>query len=97
MQEYRKKATVKAKIFEQGDEDGMSCQLFRYDCLFEHGGKYKQCHECNLDLKKAPYVSTLENDKHFAKDFGLHYVVIGIKGERWLVEKSIFKETYEPI
>jgi hypothetical protein len=67
--EYRKTATVKAKIFEKGDEDGF---------IEEH----------------YPYISTLENQFHRG-EFGKHYVCIGIKGERWLVDKDIFESTYE--
>ena len=68
MKTYRKTATVEAKIFEEGDEDG-----------FLHNGK--------------PFVSTLENQEHQG-EFGKHYICIGINGERWLVEKSIFESTY---
>lgn len=72
MQEYRKKATVKAKLFERGDEDGY--------------------------IGMIPFISTLENNKHQAsKGFEQYYICVGVRGERWLVEKSIFEETYERI
>ena len=43
-----------------------------------------------------PYIKTLENQKHRG-EFGKHYLCVGIDGERWLVEKSIFERTYELI
>ena len=80
MKTYRKIATVQAKIFEPGDEDG----FFKYD-FFEHE-----------EDEFEPYIKTLENQKHKGK-FGKHYLCVGIDGERWLVEKSIFERTYELI
>ena len=43
-----------------------------------------------------PVEFQLENQKHKG-EFGQHYVCVGIKGERWLVEKSIFESTYEAV
>lgn len=68
--EYRKTATVKAKLFEEGDEDGM----------FDH----------------IPFISTMENQMHKG-EFGKNYLCIGIKGEKWLVDKDIFEATYEAV
>lgn len=86
--EYRKTATVRAKIFEIGDEDG-----FVHREGF-HGALEDAHYRCSPD--KVPYVSTLENQ--FLKgDFGKHYVCKGVNGERWLVEKSIFENTYEEV
>lgn len=88
MKEYRKIATVKAKIFEAGDEDG-----------FIHPDGFMGMME---DVKygftptPVPYISTLENQYHRG-EFGKHYVCVGIDGERWLVEKDIFERTYEQI
>jgi hypothetical protein len=79
MKTYRKTATVKAKLFEQGDEDGF---------IISKLGK---------DEIKVPYVSTLENQQHLSRGFGRDYICIGIKGERWLVEKEIFESTYEEV
>ena len=76
MKTYRKTATVQAKIFESGDEDGFSRSNFIADAF--------------------PYVTTLENEKHHGV-FGSYYLCVGIDGERWLVEKSIFERTYELI
>jgi hypothetical protein len=38
----------------------------------------------------------LENDNHKG-EFGKYYICVGIKGERWLVEKEIFESTYEEV
>lgn len=87
-EEYRKTATVKAKLFESGDEDG-----------FIHRDGMREAME---DAKYGflpdlvPYISTLENQFHKG-EFGKHYVCVGIKGERWLVEKEIFESTYEKV
>lgn len=78
MKEYRKTATVKAKVFEPGDEDGFSL-VVTGDGTFDR-----------------PYISTLENQKHSGLFFE-NYLCVGIKGERWLVEKSIFESTYEEV
>ncbi len=77
MKTYRKTATVQAKLFEQGDEDGFILHAE------EFGG----------DL---PYIKTLENPYHIG-EFGKHYLCVGIKGERWLVNKEIFEATYEEV
>ena len=79
MKEYRKTATVRAKLFEQGDEDGFTKTPKHY-----------------FEQKEFPYISTFENQKHQG-EFGKHYLCIGIKGEKWLVEKSIFEATYEVV
>jgi hypothetical protein len=86
--EYRKTATVKAKLFEKGDEDGF---IHREDIL---GAMEDSKYGLKPDL--VPYVKTLENQFHKG-EFGKNYLCIGIKGERWLVEKSIFESTYEVI
>ena len=86
MKEYRKTATVKAKLFEEGDEDG-----FIYD-----GDMIGAMEDARYGLtpKHVPYISTLENQFHKG-EFGQHYVCVGINGERWLVDKDIFEKTYE--
>jgi hypothetical protein len=84
--EYRKTATVKAKLFEKGDEDGM---IHREGII----GVMEDAHYgCQPDL--VPYISTLENQFHRG-EFGKHYLCIGINGEKWLVDKDIFELTYE--
>ena len=91
MKEYRKTATVKAKIFEPGDEDGMIApQGYTMHDAMEND-KYGIEHP-----ELVPYISTLEN-QHHRGEFYKNYVCTGIKGERWLVEKSIFESTYEPV
>jgi len=86
--EYRKTATVKAKLFEKGDEDGF---VYRDGML---GAMEDAKYGIQPDL--VPYIATLENQKHRG-EFGKHYVCVGINGERWLVEKSIFEATYEAV
>jgi len=85
-QEYRKTATVQAKLFEPGDEDGM---IHREGLA---GAMEDSKYRCKPDL--VPYVSTLENQFHKG-EFGKHYLCVGVKGERWLVDKEIFEATYE--
>lgn len=82
MKTYRKVATVQAKIFEQGDEDG----------FIHPEGFIGAIEDARLNI--VPYIQTLENPKHMG-EFGKHYICTGIDGERWLVEKSIFERTYE--
>ncbi len=88
---FRKTATVGAKLFEQGDEDGMTTpeNFTMLDAM--ENNKYG-CSQPDL----VPYISTLENQK-FIGEFGKNYVCVGINGERWLVEKSIFENTYEEV
>lgn len=84
--EYRKTATVKAKLFEKGDEDGMIHPDGMLGAMED--AKY------GINPELVPYIKTLENQYHMGK-FGEHYVCVGIKGERWLVDKAIFESTYE--
>ncbi len=96
MKTYRKIATVQAKIFEQGDEDGFVTRFYDDDDINPDGsistsvimGRHKV---------EVPYISTLENQKHLSRGFGRDYVCTGIDGERWLVEKIIFEKTYEEV
>lgn len=91
MKEYRKIATVKAKLFEQGDEDGMTMPE-NFTMLDAMENDRYGCKQPDL----VPYISTLENQKHIG-EFGKYYLCVGINNERWLVEKSIFKKTYQEI
>jgi hypothetical protein len=77
--EYRKTATVKAKLFEKGDEDGF---VHREGVM---GFVADQRHGCPPDL--VPYVSTLENQFHKG-EFGENYICVGVSGERWLVKRD---------
>lgn len=88
MKEYRKTATVKAKIFEKGDEDGM---IHRDGII---GAVEDAKYRCQPDL--VPYISTLENQYHKG-EWGKNYLCVGINGERWLVDKDIFERTYEEV
>ena len=86
--EYRKIATVKAKLFVKGDEDGMIAKGDFGDVLTDvkHG----------IEPEKVPYISTLENQFHKG-EFGKHYLCVGINCEKWLVDKDIFERTYEAV
>ena len=87
---YKKTATVQAKIFENGDEDGFS----------HRGGMSDVLENISLGVVHhsgiSPFIKTLENNQHFG-EFGNFYICSGINGERWLVEKSIFERTYEEV
>ena len=88
MKTYRKTATVQAKLFEKGDEDG-----------FVHpNGLMGVLEDNHYEIKSIPqpFIKTLENPHHVG-EFGKHYLCVGIKGERWLVEKEIFESTYEEV
>lgn len=88
MKTYRKTATVQAKIFEQGDEDG----------FIHPEGLLGAMEDARYGIKSipSPFIKTLENQHHMG-EFGNHYICVGVDGERWLVEKSIFERTYEEI
>jgi hypothetical protein len=89
MKVYRKTATVKAKIFEPGDEDG----------FVHRDGTAGAGQDARAGVTKpnlVPYISTLEN-QYFTGEFGENYVCTGDEGERWLVKKSVFELTYEEL
>ena len=89
--EFRKTATVMAKLFEKGDEDGMTTPENFDMCDAMENDRY--------GIKQPsliPYISTLENQKHRG-EFGKHYLCIGINDEKWLVDKDIFERTYENV
>jgi len=88
MKEYRKTATVKAKLFEEGDQDGFVHEEGIIGAMedFRYGTK----------PELVPYISTLEN-QFYRGEFGKHYLCVGVKGEKWLVEKEIFESTYEEV
>ena len=86
--EFRKIATVRAKLFEKGDETG-----FIHPEGF-HGAMEDARY--NIEPNLVPYVSTLENQYHKG-EFGKHYICFGIDGEKWLVDKDIFERTYEEV
>ena len=86
MIEYRKIATVKAKLFEKGDEDGMIAKEGFPNLLDDIKN--------GIEPDLVPYISTLENQYHRG-EFGKHYICVGVNNERWLVDKDIFEKTYE--
>jgi hypothetical protein len=86
MKTYRKIATVQAKIFEQGDEDGFVHPEGIVGAMED--AKY------NINPILSPFIKTLENTHHTG-EFGKNYLCVGIDGEKWLVEKSIFERTYK--
>ena len=88
--EYIKTATVKAKLFEKGDEDGMTIPDD-----YRIGDAMEDAHY-GINPPLVPYITTLENQKHKGC-FGKHYLCIGITGETWLVDKDIFEKTYEQL
>jgi len=92
LKEFRKTATVKAKLFTKGDEDGMTWTKEELENARENH------HYGIKTIPKAtiPYIATLENQKHEGC-FGKHYLCVGIKGEKWLVDKEIFESTYEAV
>ena len=86
---FRKIATVDAKLFEPGDEDGITTPAD------------KAVPRALLDTitnpeEPIPFITTIESQRHFGL-FGKYYVCKGIDGERWLVEKGIFERTYEEV
>ena len=88
METYRKIATVQAKLFEGGDEDG-----------FVHpDGVLGAMEDARYGINSVvvPFIKTLENT-HFTGEYGKNYLCVGVDGERWLVEKSIFERTYEKV
>jgi len=93
---YRKTATVKAKIFEEGDEDGFISRYYNDEDVDEDGTIHTWGIGGQHEIR-VPYVSTLENQKHLSHGFGKEYLCVGVKGERWLVEKEIFESTHEPV
>src|SRR5690606_34276440 len=80
---YRKKPIViDATMFELGMEDG-------FKETFESMGENVR----GIVIVNKPYIKTLEGE-YFVEE-GKHYIVTGVRGERYPVEKEIFEETYE--
>ena len=89
MAKYRKKPIViEAELFEMGMEDGYACYHLMGDFIgfYEKGGALPK-------TNRVPAIKTLEG--WYEVQVGKHYIVTGIKGERYPVEKEIFEETYE--
>ena len=96
MKTYRKTATVQAKLFEEGDEDGFVTRYYNGEDVHEDGSISTSGIYGEYEIK-VPYISTLENQQHLSHGFGHEYLCVGVKGERWLVEKEIFESTYEGV
>lgn len=90
MAKYRKKPIiVEAKLFEMGMEDGYACYPVFSNKLI---GFYEK-DEIMPKTNKKPAIKTLEG--WYEVEVDKHYIIIGVKGERYPVEKEIFEETYE--
>ena len=48
------------------------------------------------NIKALQIQCHLENQFHKG-EFGKHYICVGVKGEKWLVDKAIFEATYETV
>lgn len=90
MAKYRKKPiTIEAEMFKLGMEDGYACYpLFSDKCM----GFFHKDGAIPKNARK-PAIKTLEG--WYEVEAGKHYIVTGVRGERYPVEKEIFEETYE--
>lgn len=88
---YRKTATVSAKLFEKGDEDGFAPSE---DAAVPQ--QFKTTEKDEEGEAKVPFITTLESQRHFGR-FGQYYICHGPANDRWLVEKTIFENTYEMV
>ena len=70
-------------------EDGYACYLLFSD---EFLGFYRK-EDAIPKVNIRPAIKTLEG--WYEVDVGKHYIVTGVRGERYPVEKEIFEETYE--
>lgn len=92
MVKYRKKPiVVEAELFKMGMEDGYASYPIFSDRLLGYYHKDGALPKNNL----KPAIKTLEG--WYEVKEGRHYIVTGIKGERYPVEKEIFEETYEVV
>lgn len=91
MKKYRKKPIViEAKLFEMGMEDGYACYQINGVFLgfFPKGGALPK-------VSRKPAIRTLEG--WYEVKVGEYYIITGVEGERYPVEKSIFHKTYEEV
>lgn len=92
MAKYRKKPiVVDAEIFTLGMEDG-------YASYGVFGGEFQGFFHKDEALPRnglKPAIRTLEG--WYEVEEGEHYIVTGVRGERYPVEKDIFEETYEMV
>jgi len=88
---YRKTATVSAKLFEKGDEDGFAPSNDAAVPL-----QFKTPETGSDAGTEVPFITTLESQRHFGR-FGQYYICHGPANDRWLVEKNIFENTYQEV
>lgn len=87
---YRKKPVViEAELFKMGMEDGYACYPIFSDKFLGFYHKDGAIPKTN----RRPAIQTLEG--WYEVEEGKHYIVTGVRGERYPVEKEIFEETYE--
>lgn len=82
MKEYRKTATVQAKLFEPGDEDG-------YNDIITSG-----TYNGKSVIEKRPYVYA--NEAVYGSFFD-EYLCISENGDKFFIKKYIFESTYEEV
>jgi hypothetical protein len=91
MAKYKKKPIViEAEPFKMGMEDGFGCYFLdgKFIGYFESGNG-----KAIPKSARKPAIKTLEG--WYEVEEGKHYIVTGVRGERYPVEKEIFEETYE--
>lgn len=95
---YRKKpVVVEAEMFKLGMEDGYASYSLglKMGQTINHAS-FIGFFEKGQPIPKAnnkPAIKTLEG--WYEVEEGRHYIVTGVRGERYPVEKEIFEETYE--
>lgn len=94
---YRKKPIIiDAEVYKPGLEDGFSCIPFVAMCRWQDKNfLYKNCKECDLKIRKVPFIKTLEGDAYYITEGD--YIITGIKGERYPCKPDIFEATYEKV
>lgn len=91
MKTYEKKETIQAKLFEKGDEDGMSCIPSVMLCAWKNeSGEHRDCANCMLDIKKKPYVKDCDA-RHEFSEWGNSYLCIGDGSDRFFIGKQAGK------
>lgn len=90
---YRKKPiVVEAELFEIGMEDGYAL----YDVATStFVGFCPKGYGTLAYVSRKPAIKTLEG--WYEVEVGKHYIVTGVEGERYPVEKRIFEKTYEKV
>ena len=83
---YRKTATVQAKLFEKGDEDGFAIPDDQHIPVFlKEGNKYQG------GVEEIPFVCSMENQRHFGL-FGRYYLCMGVEGSAGWWKKPFLKK-----